>query len=103
LLPQHQLLALIEPHSPIQGHVLWVQQRNPCLEVDIRGADGTRIVGEMVPHQLAAGCLAGCNDGLRVLGHFHAAVDLSLLSGPALAKLLLCALLVTMPLNHVNE
>ena len=36
-------------------------------------------------------------------GAFGAAFDLSLPSGPALAKLLLCALLVTMPLNHVNE
>jgi hypothetical protein len=80
-----------------------VQQRNPCLEVDIRGADGTRIVVEMVPHQLAAGCLAGCNDGLRVLGHFDAAVDISLPSGPALAKLQLCLLLATPPLKHVNQ
>jgi hypothetical protein len=103
LLPQHQLLALIQPHSPIQGHVFWVQQRNPCLEVDIGGADGTRIVVEMVPHQLAAGCLAGCNDGLRVLGHFDAAVDISLPSGPALAKLELRTLLATTPQDHVNQ
>ena len=97
LLPQHQLLALIQPHSPIQGHVFWVQQRHPCLEVDIRGADGARIVVKMIPHPLTAGCLAGCDDGVRVLGHFDAAVDI------ALAKLQLCLLLATPPLNHVNE
>jgi hypothetical protein len=80
-----------------------VQQRNPRLEVDICGTDGTRIVVEMIPHQFAAGCLAGCNDGLRVVDHFDATVDISLPSGPALAKLQLCALLATPRLNHVNK
>jgi hypothetical protein len=34
----------------------------------------------MIPHHFTAGCLA-------VLGHFDAAVDIPLLSGPALATL----------------